>query len=199
MTDPLVSAASPVTADAPRPGGEHSRHHRRHRRWRALARSAVVVAGLALAGYALLLASGVRDVAGMAAWFAGSVIGHDLVLFPAYAVVDRVVVAVLGIPSVAARLPISPLNYLRMPTIGSLLLFCLSFPGIVRQGGHSYAAATGQTQQPFLGRWLVAVGVMYVLSGLVYAARLASTRRRLDSQAAPHPEGSGGHVARTRG
>lgn len=198
MTDRVVDA-SPQSAEPPAPGRKPRPDRHRRPPWRPLARSVVVVAGLALAGYAVAMAFRARDSIGMLAWFAGSVIGHDLLLFPAYACLDRVAVVVLSRPSIAARLPVSPLNHLRAPTIAGLLLFCLSFPGIARQGAASYLAATGQTQQPFLGRWLAAVGVMFLVSGLLYAIRLAVARRRLDPQTTPNPEGPGGRVARTRG
>jgi hypothetical protein len=57
------------------------------------------------------------------------------------------------------------------------LSFLLFFPGIIQQGQFTYFAATGQTQQPFLGRWLLLVAALYGLSALAYAARLAAGRR----------------------
>lgn len=195
MAEPTVGASAlstdPDAAPARRPG--------RPRRFWPLLRATVIIAGLGVAGYVLVLASGAHGVGGMAAWFAGSIVGHDLVLFPAYALADRVLVAVLGKPSVSRRLRVSPLNHVRVPTLGALVLFCLYFPGIVEQGRHTYGAATGQTQQPFLGRWLLAVGLMYLVSALLFAGRLRRTRRRLDQQTARSPGRSDARVARARG
>ncbi len=72
----------------------------------------------------------------------------------------------------------SPLNYLRVPTLATGLSLLLFFPGIIQQGQVSYFAATGQNQQPFYGRWLLLVAALYGLSALTYAVRLAATGRR---------------------
>ena len=42
---------------------------------------------------------------------------------------------------------------------------------------NTYAAATGQTQEPFLGRWIALTAIGFALSGLVYVVRLALARR----------------------
>src|SRR5699024_5626173 len=57
---------------------------------------------------------------------------------------------------------------------GRQLMF---FPGIVEQGAGTYDAATGQTQDPFLTRWLLITAVLFGVSGLVYAVRLATSGR----------------------
>jgi hypothetical protein len=49
-------------------------------------------------------------------------------------------------------------------------------PGIVKQGAPTYAAATGQTQQPFLARWLLLSAAMFAISAVVYALRLRHVR-----------------------
>lgn len=112
-------------------------------------------------------------------WFVGAIIAHDLVLFPLYALADRSLTAgwraVTG--RVRARRPtVSPVNYLRLPALGSGLLFLLFFPGIIRQGQQSYLAATGQTQEPFLGRWLLLTAVMFGVSAVAYAVRSSLIR-----------------------
>ena len=117
-------------------------------------------------------------------WFVAAVIAHDLILFPLYALADRSLTGALaalrgrcaGHQSGASR--VSPLNYLRVPTLATGLSLLLFFPGIIQQGQSSYLAATGQNQQPFYGRWLLLVAALYGLSALVYAARLAATERR---------------------
>lgn len=105
-------------------------------------------------------------------WFLGAVIAHDLVLFPVYAIADR---------PLRSRQPTTPpavpgLNYLRVPTLASALLFLLFFPGIIEQGQDTYAAATGQTQDPYLERWLLLTGSFFAISAVAYAARLRLTR-----------------------
>jgi hypothetical protein len=75
------------------------------------------------------------------------------------------------------------------------------FPGIIQQGSATYLAATGQTQQPFLSRWLLLTAAMFTVSALLYAIRLAlahqpagtasdlsaTERHRVDQHAAPLP------------
>ena len=45
----------------------------------------------------------------------------------------------------------------------TLLVF---LPGIIQQGAPVYAAATGQTQEPFLGRWLLLTAAMFAVSAV---------------------------------
>jgi len=144
------------------------------------------VASFALAGYVVLV-MGVpalwnREVwwQSILVWFLAAVIGHDLVLFPLYALADRSLTAALAAMRgrrVGSPPRVSPLNYLRVPAIGTGLSFLLFFPGIIQQGKFTYLAATGQTQQPFLGRWLLLVATLWGLSALAYAARLAVAGR----------------------
>jgi hypothetical protein len=66
-------------------------------------------------------------------------------------------------------------NYIRTPALGSGLLLLLFFPGMIQQGAPTYLAATGQTQQPFLDRWLLLTAVMFGVSALAYAVRLTTS------------------------
>ena len=119
----------------------------------------------------------------IAVWFLAAIIAHDLLLFPLYALADRSVTAALAAVRGRRKGPspqVSPLNYLRVPTLAAGLSLLLFFPGIVQQGQSSYVAATGQNQQPFFGRWLLLVAALYGLSALAYAARLAVAGRRGD-------------------
>ena len=117
-------------------------------------------------------------------WFAAAIVGHDLLLFPLYALADRVVSTRTnrrpGHPKVLAR------NYIRVPAMGAGLTLLIFLPGIIRQGGATYQAATGQTQQPFLGRWLLLTAAMFGISAVVYATRLAAARRQTTSRKQPN-------------
>lgn len=143
-----------------------------------------MLAGFALLGYLILTAtpSTLWIPEGtwwksMALWFAAAIIFHDLVLFPIYALADRL----LGVPARHHREPRVPVrNYLRVPALGSGLMLLLFFPGIVRQGATLYGEDTGLTQQPFLGRWLILTAVMFAASAVSYATRLALAQRRID-------------------
>ncbi len=152
-----------------------------------------MLAGFALLGYVLIA---VRPAAlwnpgtwwqSVAVWFAAAVIGHDLVLFPMYALADAVMARLSGRQSapVPPRVPVR--NYIRVPALGTGLTLLVFLPGIIEQGSDTYQAATGQTQQPFLGRWLLVVALLFAGSAISYAARLFRTHRRT-----PHPENATG-------
>jgi hypothetical protein len=139
-----------------------------------------VAAGFALFGY-VVATIGLRALwnpnvwwQSIAVWFAAAVLLHDLVLFPLYALADRVL-ALTG----RLRLPVPVLNHLRVPALGAGLTLLLFLPGIISQGGPAYTAATGQTQEPFLGRWLMLTAAMFAVSAVSYAVRVAVARRRL--------------------
>jgi hypothetical protein len=101
------------------------------------------------------------------------------VLFPVYALADRI----LAVPGDRRRRRhreprVPPLNYIRIPALGSALMLLLFLPGIIKQGASTYWAATGQTQDLFLGRWLLLTAVMFAVSAAAYGIRLAAARRR---------------------
>ena len=109
-------------------------------------------------------------------WFAAAIVAHDLVLFPVYSLIDRILVAGSRLrPRVEASVPV--LNYVRIPAMGAALTLLVFLPGIIQQGAPTYAAATGQTQEPFLGRWLLLTAAMFAISAVVYGIRLAAARR----------------------
>lgn len=104
----------------------------------------------------------------IAVWFAVAIIAHDLVLFPLYALIDRMLLHTRRIPT-----PVPVLNYVRVPALASGLSLLIFLPGIIEQGAPTYLAATGQTQQPFLGRWLLLTAAMFATSAVIYGMRLA--------------------------
>jgi hypothetical protein len=126
----------------------------------------------------------------IAVWFAAAVIGHDLVLFPLYAAADQALATWLrwfrrsGHP----RPKVSARNHIRIPALAAGLMLLIFLPGIIRQGAPTYHAATGETQQPFLGRWLLLTAVLFAGSAVAYAARRAAARRRRP-QAGPTASG----------
>jgi hypothetical protein len=142
-------------------------------------RYGVLLACFALAGYAASFLLGDPALLRVLTWFVGAAVVHDLVLFPLYALADRV----LGrLP----RLPVPLVNHVRVPLLGAGLTLLVFLPGIVRQGEATHLASTGLDQQPYLGRWLALVAAMAALSALVYAVRLArGIRRRSPSPEAP--------------
>lgn len=107
-------------------------------------------------------------------WFAAAVVAHDLVLFPAYALADRLLPRPRAAPAggPAPRVPV--LNHLRVPALGAGLTLLVFLPAIIGQGAGTYRAATGHTQDPFLGRWLLLTAAMFGLSAAMYAIRVAA-------------------------
>ena len=112
----------------------------------------------------------------IAVWLAAAVIAHDLLLFPLYALADRMLSAR---PIGTGRSKVSARNHIRVPALGAGLTLLIFLPGIIEQGAPTYRAATGQTQQPFLGRWLLLTATMFAVSALCYATRLALTHHRI--------------------
>jgi hypothetical protein len=129
----------------------------------------ILVAAFALAGWVALRLAGEATAVRILVWFVGAVIAHDLVLFPIYATIDR---ALRG----GAEGRPSLLSHVRVPALASGLLFLVYLPGILKQGQATYAAATGQDQGPYLGRWLPITAVLFLVSGLWYAAKVIRRR-----------------------
>ncbi|MFC4147635.1 hypothetical protein ACFO0M_15370 [Micromonospora mangrovi] len=134
----------------------------------------LLVGCFTVTGWVALRLAGEPTAGRMLLWFVGAAVVHDVVLFPLYAAVDRALRAAVGSP----RTGPSPLNHLRVPALAAALLFLVYLPDVLRQGRDTYLAATGQDQQPFLGRWLVAVAVLFATSGAVYLLRWWWARRR---------------------
>ena len=109
-------------------------------------------------------------------WFAAAIIAHDLVLFPIYSLIDRLLVTGSRLRP-RRKAAVSALNYVRIPAMGAGLTLLVFLPGIIQQGAPAYTAATGQTQEPFLDRWLMLTAVMFAVSAVLYGVRLAAARR----------------------
>ena len=109
-------------------------------------------------------------------WFAAAIIAHDLVLFPVYALADRILLAGNRIRPLREEAKVPVVNYVRIPALGTELTLLVFLPGIIEQGAPTYIAATGQTQEPFLGRWLLLTAAMFATSAVAYAIRLAVAR-----------------------
>jgi hypothetical protein len=133
-----------------------------------------LVGCFALAGYAAARLVPSRPL-GVAAWFLGAVVGHDLVLMPLYSLADRS--AVTAIRHRAARLPAGPwINYLRVPAGLSGLLLLVWFPLILRLGT-DYHASTTLSPDPFLWHWLAVTGALFLTSAALLALRLGRISR----------------------
>ena len=134
-----------------------------------------LIAGFALLAYAVAI---IKPVAlwnpgvwwqSIIVWFAAAIVAHDLVLFPIYALLDRLLSRTVD--GLAPR-GVPVLNHIRVPALGAGLTLLVFLPGIIKQGAATYVAATGQTQDPFLGRWLLLTAAMFGVSAGIYAVRV---------------------------
>lgn len=133
----------------------------------------LLAASFALAGYA-----GVRLLAddwfGVAVWFVGAALLHDLVLLPLYAAVDRSVVRGLG---AAGHREWE--MYVRVPAALSGLLLLVWFPLISGMVDRRYRLGTGLSPEGFLARWLLITAVLFGASALLLTLRLRrATKQR---------------------
>ncbi|WP_374225351.1 hypothetical protein [Streptomyces sp. AC602_WCS936] len=134
----------------------------------------LLAASFALAGYA-----GVRllagDWLGVALWFVGAALLHDLVLLPLYAVADRAVVSGLGKAGRREWVP-----YVRVPAAFSALLLLVWFPLISGRVDARYRSVAGLSADGFLTRWLLITAALFGGSALLLLLRRATKRRSPD-------------------
>jgi hypothetical protein len=147
-----------------------------------------LLASFAVTGYA-----GIRLLAGnpigIGAWFIGSAVAHDLMLFPLYAGLDAALVMLLRRrPGLATVVGVPWLNYLRIPAMVSGLLLLVWSPLILRTSDTAYHAASGLSAQPFLPRWLAVTGVLFAISTATLAVRIAIIRTGSAHRAAQQGE-----------
>ena len=128
-----------------------------------------LVASFALAGYAATRLL-VDDPWGVALWFIGAAVVHDLVLFPLYAIADR------SVQGIVRRRPLPTpfrpwVNYLRAPALLSGLLFLVWSPLILRLPD-DYESITALPISPYLGHWLLVTGTLFAISAIALAVQL---------------------------
>lgn len=132
------------------------------------------------ASFALAAYAGVRLLAddwfGVALWFVGAALLHDLVLLPVYAALDRALVRGLGTRRERA-------GYVRVPAALSALLLLVWFPLISGMVESRYRSATGLPGDVFLARWLLITAALFGGSALVLVLR--SRVRRAAKQRPP--------------
>ena len=133
-----------------------------------------LLACFGLAGYAAVRLIPSQPL-GVAAWFLGAVIGHDLLLMPLYSLADRSVMA--AIRHREPQLPVTPwINYVRVPAALSGLLLLVWFPLILRLQS-PYHASTMLSADPYVWHWLAVTGALFLLSAVAFALRLRGRPR----------------------
>lgn len=148
--------------------------------------ASLLIAGAAIAGWFEAFPG--TTAAKVVLWFLGAIVAHDLVLLPLYSLLDRIAFG----PRQAdpAHRPLrraSDINYLRIPTLLSGLLFLVFFPEILRLGDQAFYTASGLHQRAFLVRYLLICAALFGLSGVAYAVKL----RRASASSRARPSQSG--------
>jgi hypothetical protein len=123
---------------------------------------------LPLCAWALLQVADARRAENIVVWLVAAVILHDLLLLPAYSLLDRAAARRLG----------GAINYVRVPAGLSLLLLLVFWGTIAGRGERAFHRASGLTYDGYLGRWLLATSLLFALSGAARVVRLRRTRRR---------------------
>ena len=101
------------------------------------------------------------DTVRVLAWFAGAIVVHDLVLMPAYTLLDRL----------ASRSRGAGWVYVRVPALLSGLLGLVFLPEILRLGSSTFRTASGLDQDVYLERWLAWSAGVFLISGVVWLVR----------------------------
>lgn len=158
----------------------------------------VLVVGFCVGGYAAsrIYVSSSAWLA-ILVWFACSVLGHDLIFWPAYTVVDAVTARLPGTRTSSVR-AVPWINYVRVPVGLSLLLLLVYFPLVLGYAGSEYEGTTGLALSVYLGRWFAICAVLFAGSATWYAGRLLAARRADPSPAAKTADRPADKVAADR-
>jgi hypothetical protein len=141
--------------------------------------------GFAIAAYAIVQLLDQKRWVNWLAWFLLAALLHDLVLLPAYSVIDRLAHAVLRrvhirvgrrTPRDRAHVPL--INHVRAPALISGVLLLIYFPLILGPAGPGYFGATGHHPSGYLRNWLLITLALFVASAAIYAARVWAARGR---------------------
>lgn len=139
-----------------------------------------LLASFVVAGYAAIRLLASKPI-GIGAWFVGSAVVHDLVLFPLYAGLDAALVLLLRRhPKLATVGGVPWLNHLRVPAVVCGLLLLVWSPLILRLPTE-FSASSGLSEQPFLSHWLAVTLVLFGISATTLLARAATKTRRAEN------------------
>lgn len=132
-----------------------------------------LVGGSAVSAYAVSRVSSLQLLAAIGLWFVGTLLVHDLVLFPAYAAADNLGALARGR---RGRPAVPWVNHVRVPLVWSGVLLLAWFPLVLRVPS-GYQRASARTGEQFLGSWLAVTAALFLASALVYVVRAARVHR----------------------
>jgi hypothetical protein len=133
-----------------------------------------VVASFAIATYAFLEIADTSHPINFAIWFVGAIVAHDMIAFPLYSALGAIAGAGLQRPDLTPGL--FSINFVRIPALLSAFVFIVWFPIILGLSETEVVESTGLGTSPFLGRWLLLTGVLFLASGTLYAVKLRRVR-----------------------
>jgi hypothetical protein len=137
-----------------------------------------VLVSFAIAAYAL---SRALDLTGnpdrIVVWLGGSIVAHDLILFPLYALLGVLAASAILPSGHRSRLRIAALNHLRVPALLSGLLLLVWFPLVAGKGERSFMRVSGLSKDVYFERWLLITAVLFAGSALLFALRLRRLAR----------------------
>jgi hypothetical protein len=110
-------------------------------------------------------------------WLGGSIVAHDLILFPVYALLGALAAGALLRGDRSSRLRIAALNHLRVPALLSGLLLLVWYPLVAGPADRGFMRVTGLSKDVYLERWLLLSGALFAASAVVFALRRPRLKR----------------------
>jgi hypothetical protein len=110
-------------------------------------------------------------------WLGGSIVAHDLVLFPIYALLGLLAASLILRRGQPSRMRIAALNHLRFPALLSGLLLLVWYPLIAAKGERSFMRVSGLSKDVYLGRWLLITAFLFGASALLFVLRAPRLKR----------------------
>ena len=104
-------------------------------------------------------------------WLGGSIVAHDVVLFPIYAVSGVIAATLILGRGQRSRVRIAALNHLRFPALASGLLLLIWYPLVAAKGERSFLRVSGLSKDVYFERWLIITAVLFAVSAVLFAVR----------------------------
>lgn len=101
-------------------------------------------------------------------WFVLGALLHDMVLVPAYLILDLVVRVVLRDHDL---LRVRAINHVRFPAAFAGVSFLTLFPLVLGKGDANYARTSGEQAPDYLSRWLLVCALAFALSAVIFVLR----------------------------
>jgi hypothetical protein len=137
-----------------------------------------ILAAFAVAGYALGRALELTSNPDrILLWLGGSIVAHDLILFPLYAVAGALVATAFLRGDPRNRLRLAALNHVRVPALLSGLLLLVWYPLVAGPADRGFTRLTGLSKDVYFERWLLLSAALFAGSAVLFALRLPGLKR----------------------